>query len=93
MSRAAVQKVSAQEIKQREKENPNDVNKVPIQTGHFDGRIIIGGVSSHPRFSQKPRHHAQTDNHMQRMQSGHHKVNPKEDANFVAEFIGVDFAV
>jgi hypothetical protein len=93
MSRAAVQKMSAQKIQQREKENPNDVNKVPVKTGHFDRRIIIGGKSSEPSFPQKPRHHAQTDNHMQGVKSGHHEINPKEDANFVAEFVDVQFAV
>jgi len=55
---SAVQKMSAQKVKQREKKNPYNINKVPVKPGDFDGRVIQGGKSSEPRFPQKPRHNA-----------------------------------
>jgi hypothetical protein len=83
----------SQKIEQREKKNPNDVDKVPVKTAHFDRRVIIGGERAEPRFPKKPRHQTKTDDHMKRVQPGHREINPVKNTHLIAEFIGVDLPV
>src|SRR5215213_7296642 len=75
----SMQKVSAEQIQQREKENPDNIDKVPVKTGNFHRRIVFRRISSAPRRPQKPGHQSKTDNHMERVQTRHHEINPVEN--------------
>ena len=41
--------VPADQIEQREQENPDDVDEVPVQAGHFDRRVVVGVEAAAPR--------------------------------------------
>jgi len=44
--------VSSQKIEKREKENPDNIDKVPIKTGDFDRRVKFGSKSSARRVGK-----------------------------------------
>src|SRR6266550_1739798 len=57
------------QIEEREKENPNDVDEVPVQAHHFDGTVVLRTKVPAPRAPDHPDQQADADDHMQRMQS------------------------
>ena len=85
--------MSPEQIKQREQENPDNIDEVPIEAGHFDRHVIfrtVGIAESHP---SEPSHQPKADDHMQGMEAGHHKIDPEKDPHLIAEFVGIDLAV
>jgi hypothetical protein len=46
--------VTVNQIQQREKENPNDIDEVPVQADHVDGRVIGGAELSAPSLVEEP---------------------------------------
>ena len=42
----------SQKIEKREKENPDNIDKVPVETGDFDRRVKLGGKSSARRVGK-----------------------------------------
>src|SRR5947209_1616560 len=66
--------MSAQQIEQREKKYPDDVDEVPVQPGHVDGRVIFRRESSALRPRGKNREQRNPDNHVQRVQARHREI-------------------
>src|SRR5215475_8528059 len=71
--------VKARQIKQREEEYPDDVNEVPIEAADFDRRVVVLGELALLRHQDHRGQEAGADDHMQRVQPSHQKVNPQED--------------
>src|SRR5882724_10777076 len=65
----------AQQVEQREKEYPHDIDKVPIQAGYFDRRMILGSKAAALRHYQYYRHYPEPNDHVKRVNAGHHEVD------------------
>src|SRR5712671_5926406 len=65
---------SAYQVKQRKKENPDNIHEVPVQTDDFNGRKIVWSKASPARTQNQPKQQPHANNHMERVQSGHRKV-------------------
>ena len=62
------------QIKQREQIDPDNIDKVPVQSAHFHGGVVFRSEASPPSGKQEPSEEADADDHMQRVQSGHDEV-------------------
>src|SRR5580700_3178202 len=71
-------RVPVDQVKQREQVNPDDVDEVPVKSADLDWSVPLRGEASLPRHDQKPEKDAQADDHVQRVQAGHHKVKREE---------------
>ncbi len=85
--------MSAQQIKQREEEDPDDIDKVPIQARHFHRHIIIRAERASKCLVQQPQHQSKPDDHMQSMQARHRKIKPEKYPNFIPELVRIDLAI
>src|SRR6266849_7300548 len=56
------------EIKEWEKENPHDVDEVPVQAHDFHGTVILRTEISAPRAPDDPQQQPDSDDHVQCMQ-------------------------
>jgi hypothetical protein len=61
-------------IEQREKENPNDIDEMPVQTDEVDWRAVLGRETALHRLSDQPNQQACADNHVQGVKPGHREV-------------------
>src|SRR5688500_8879619 len=86
-------KVSPEQIKQREQEYPDDIDKVPVKARHFDGCKVIVTERVCPGFPKQPRHQPQPDDHVTGVPTGHHKIDPVEDPDLVSKHVRVDLLV
>src|ERR1700679_2840708 len=68
----------ADEIQQREKENPDNIDKVPIESKIVDGRGMPVHVGSVIRLVEQNEQNADADDHVQGVHAGHGKVQEKE---------------
>lgn len=75
----------ANQIKQREKKDPNDIDEMPIQSNHFDWRIIAGVVASFPGLGNQVNEQPRANHHVKRVHAGHTKIERKENANLVCK--------
>src|SRR2546423_9773650 len=73
------------QIQEREKENPDDIDEVPVQAHHFDGTVILRTEMSAPCAPDHPEQEADADDHVQRMQSGQAPVENHEELNLRRE--------
>src|SRR3989442_15012006 len=80
--------VPPDQIQKRKQKNPHDVDEMPVEPADLDGRVVALGDDAAVYPPRHDRHHAQTDHHVQRMQSGHHEIERKEQLR-VAELAGV----
>src|SRR5882757_8649199 len=62
------------QIEQREQENPDDINEVPVQTDVFNGRIVVGIEAAFAGFQNQPEKQARANDHVQGVQAGHAKI-------------------
>ena len=85
--------MSPEQIKQREQEDPNNIDKVPIEAGHFDRHIVFAAVCVFATPSTEPRHQPEADDHVQGMKPGHYKIDPKEYPDLIAKLIRVDLTI
>jgi hypothetical protein len=46
--------VAIDQIEQREQENPNDINEVPVETDIFDGSVVLRREAAAQRFLDEP---------------------------------------
>src|SRR5215510_4369695 len=71
--------VAADQVEEREEEDPDDVDEVPVQSADLNRAhvVAIDGPVSHPR--QHPRHDAKADNHVERVKAGQDEVERKEE--------------
>src|ERR1051325_5494968 len=70
--------VRAQEVEQREEENPYDVYEVPVEPEVLDGRVVLGRVAPLPSPVHDGRDDADADYHVERVQARHREVEPEE---------------
>src|SRR5688500_15815710 len=73
---------SIDKIQQREQEDPDDIHEVPVQSCHFDGKVVLPCETSLPVQKTKYRHHCNADQHVEGVHSGHHEIEPEEDLHF-----------
>ena len=64
---------AADQVQQREQENPHDVDEVPVEAGHFDGRVVVGPNGRRQAMSADHGHEPDADDHVQRVEAGHAK--------------------
>src|SRR6266446_10331201 len=65
---------SAYQIEQWKKENPDNIDEMPIQAHDFNRSEIIGREASLARSENQPEQQPVPDDHVQRVQPGHGKV-------------------
>src|SRR6266852_2003622 len=68
----------AEQIKQREEENPNDIHEVPIKTRYLDRRVILGSEAPPPGHQNQDADYPNPNYHVQRVDSGHSEIEPVE---------------
>src|ERR1700757_4120194 len=67
------------EIKEREEEDPHDVDEVPIEADHLDARGVRGRYAA-PRVPYEERDHdAFADDHVHRVHPGHREIEQIKD--------------
>src|SRR3569832_775636 len=69
---------SIYQIKQREQENPNNVDEMPVQTEHLDWSVIDGPIHSLSGIPYEYQDDDHADDHMRGMQSGHSEIESEE---------------
>src|SRR5487761_241147 len=74
---------SSDKVKQREQENPDNVNEMPIKSGDLHMIIAFGRKRSSRCHNDQTGHDPAPDDHMQRMQTCQHKVEDHEKLNMV----------
>src|SRR5438445_5523369 len=67
------------QIKEREKENPDQVDQGPVQGHHFDGGEIGTGKFDLEGTDQGEGHQAHADEDVKPMQTRHHEIEPVKD--------------
>src|SRR5919112_1927150 len=70
--------VRAEEVEQREEENPDDVYEVPVEPEVLHGRVVLGRVAPVPGPPHDGRDYPDADYHVQRVQARHREVEPEE---------------
>src|SRR5437870_3202774 len=76
----------ANEVKEREQEDPYDVDEMPVQTADLDRRVVLGGDRAAPRQPQHDGHDAKPGDHVQRVKAGHQVVEREEDLRVLKIF-------
>src|SRR4051812_7938979 len=66
------------QIKEREKENPNQIDQRPVQSDHLDGREIGTGETDLRRTDQRENHQTHSDKNVQSVQTGHDEIQTVE---------------
>lgn len=67
LSSAPSNGVPINQIEQSEQINPHNVDKVPVQTHHFDRSIVAGGETALKRLLDDPNEKSGTNDHVQSM--------------------------
>src|SRR6266404_5107255 len=70
--------VAIDQIQQREQENPNDIDEVPVEADILDGRVVLRREAAAPRFLDEPKEQAGADDHVQGVQAGHAEIEGEE---------------
>src|SRR2546421_52847 len=70
--------VRAEEVEQREEENPDDVNEVPVESEVLDGRVVLRREATAPGPPHYRRDNEYADDHVERVQARHCEVEPEE---------------
>src|SRR5690348_8520469 len=72
------------QVQERIQENPDDIDKVPVQAHVLDVvRVAKRGAAAEGAIGDdRQQHH--TDNHVQRVQTGHRKVQHEEHLHVLA---------
>src|SRR5580704_19521706 len=67
------------EIEQREQEDPDDVDEVPVETADLDRVVVVRGDDAAGRPPEHHRHDADADDHVEGVEAGHDEVQREED--------------
>src|SRR5436309_5673343 len=70
--------VRAQKVEQREEENPDDVNEVPVESEVLDRRVVLRRVAPARRPPDDRRYDTDADDHVERVEARHREVEPEE---------------
>src|SRR5213593_4136872 len=84
--------MTADQIKKREQENPDDVDEVPVETADLDWNVVLRRNHAANRPPQHERHDPEADDHVQRMQSRHQEVQGEKKLR-VAEVLRFEVVV
>ncbi len=76
------------QIKQREQENPNDIDEVPVQADHFHRSEIMGVENVAICLDQQEGEQSDTGNHVDGVHTSHTEIEKKEDLRIVHELRG-----
>src|SRR2546426_7381723 len=68
----------AEQIKQREEENPNDINEVPIKTRYLNRRMILGSEAFAASHQNQDADYSDPDYHVQCVHASHSEIEPVE---------------
>src|SRR5262249_15374083 len=71
------------EIENRQQEDPDDVDEVPVETGDLDRVVVRGREAAAPCEKADHRHHADPDRQVEGVDAGHREVEPEEEADAV----------
>ena len=71
----------ADQIQQRKKKYPDDIDEVPVQPAHFKRRVIFGIETPAICHHRQRRQYAQPDDHVQGMQASHKKIKAEKQLN------------
>src|SRR4051794_4447818 len=66
------------QIKKGVQENPDQIDKVPVQAGYLDRVVVVGGKLATPCLAGDDRHQPQTDDHVNGMNAGHREIEEEE---------------
>src|SRR5437868_14939223 len=66
------------QVEQWKQINPDDVDKMPIQTGIFQRSMVLRRVPAPPRVVQQIAENPHSNEHMQRVHTRHGKVQREE---------------
>src|SRR4051812_8714781 len=72
--RASLDEVAADQVEQREQEDPHDIDEVPVESCDLYRRVVVGVELPLPRHRRDDGHDAETDDHVQRMKTGHAEI-------------------
>src|SRR6202011_4411846 len=67
------------EIQQREQEQPHNIDEVPVQAEVLNRRNVSAGELTVIRAPGQPEQQHDSDDHVQRVHSGHREVEREED--------------
>src|SRR5260370_14750455 len=70
--------VAIDQIQQREQENPNDIDEVPVEADILDGRVVLRREAAAQRFLDEPKEQAGADDHVQGVQASHAEIEGGE---------------
>src|ERR1700726_582247 len=73
------QRMAADEIQQREKEDPDNIDEVPIQPEVINGRGMPVGIRAVVRLEKQDEQNTDADDHVQGVHAGHGKVQEEEE--------------
>src|SRR6476469_2695873 len=71
--------VPADQIQQREQENPHHIDQVPVQAAQFNRRVIAWAKLSTMRTQEQPGQEAQANERVEGVQAGHSEIEREED--------------
>src|ERR1700738_1223006 len=70
--------VAIDQIQQREQENPNDIDEVPVEADVFHGRVVFRREAAAQRFLDEPEKQARSNDHVESVQAGHAAIEGEE---------------
>src|SRR5713226_80019 len=70
--------VAINQIEQREQENPNDIDEVPVEADVLDRRVVLRREATAQRLLDEPDEEAGADDHVQGVQAGHAEIEGEE---------------
>src|SRR5580658_9126082 len=73
------QRMAADEIQQREKKDPDNIDEVPIESEVIDGRGMPVDIRPMPRLVEQIEQNTDTNDHVQGVHAGHGKVKKEEE--------------
>ena len=77
----------ADEVEQREKVDPDDVDEVPVEAEVFDVCDVAGGVSTCPGPDDHEAEQRDSDDHVERVHAGHGEVEEEVDLGVACHVI------
>src|SRR6202030_2428117 len=73
------QRMAADEIQQRKKEDPDNIDEVPIKPEVIDSRGMPVGISPVVSLVKQDEQNTDADDHVQGVHAGHGKVEEEEE--------------
>src|SRR5271155_2694085 len=73
------QRMAADEIQQREKKDPDNIDEMPIQTKVIDGGGMPIGIGAMVSLVKQDEQNTDADDHVQGVHAGHGKVQEEEE--------------